>query len=121
MPSARVVVGKRLRDVRKTLGLSQEQVGHRSSVTPSYVGAIERAARGATIDTLERLCKGLGVTLGEVVAHEELALTREVESLIADVPSRLRPQMLKVIREVVLLLRVAATDSDLLGRPMLRG
>jgi transcriptional regulator with XRE-family HTH domain len=103
-------IGERIRGLRKQLGLSQMQVAERTTLGASYIGALERGERAATVDTLGSLAAALETTLGELVAAEELHLSREVEALLKDVPDRSRLPMLRVVRETVLYLRGAAHD-----------
>jgi len=86
------------------------QVAERTTMGASYIGALERGERAATVDTLVSLASALETTLGELVAAEELHLSREVEALLKDVPDRSRLPMLRVVRETVLYLRGAAHD-----------
>lgn len=115
---ARRQIGLRLRAIRHSKGLSQEAVGHQSRLTPSYVGSIERGVRSATIDTLEKLCVGLGISLADLLAPEELRLGEEIRALIQDIPSRLRVQTLQVVRESILFLRGAAIELSAGRRPV---
>jgi len=55
--------GANLRRVRKQVGLSQEEVGFRSSLHRTEVGLLERGARVPRIDTLVKLAGALGVRI----------------------------------------------------------
>jgi transcriptional regulator with XRE-family HTH domain len=55
--------GKNLRRERKRAGLSQEEVGFRSSLHRTEVGLLERGARVPRIDTLIKLAAALGVRI----------------------------------------------------------
>lgn len=61
-------LGKALRRLRKEAELTQEELGHRSGVHPTWVSAIESGRNNPAWGTVRRLAKGLGVTLGELVA-----------------------------------------------------
>jgi transcriptional regulator with XRE-family HTH domain len=60
------IIGDRLRNLRKERGLSQEKLAHLSSLHPTYIGQIERGEKNATIDTIEKVTKGLEITLEEL-------------------------------------------------------
>ena len=51
----------RLRATRRERGMSQMALAHRSLVTYSYIGKLERAEAAAGIDMLGRLADALGV------------------------------------------------------------
>lgn len=46
---------------RQHLKLSQEKLAELSNLSTNYIGEIERSNRKVTIDTIERISKGLGV------------------------------------------------------------
>ncbi|MEK4513101.1 helix-turn-helix domain-containing protein [Paenibacillus sp. FSL K6-2524] len=62
-------IGERLRHMRKSRGLSQEQLAERSSLHTNYIGQIERGEKNLTIETLHKITRGLEVTLEEVFKH----------------------------------------------------
>jgi transcriptional regulator with XRE-family HTH domain len=57
--------GKRLADVRRTRGLTQEQLAERADVTPLSIGYIEQGRRWPRLVTLQKLAKCLNVPVGE--------------------------------------------------------
>jgi transcriptional regulator with XRE-family HTH domain len=60
-------LGTNLRDARKRLGLTQEEVGERSGVHPTEVSRIEAGKRDPRISTLLRLARALEVRPGELL------------------------------------------------------
>lgn len=61
--SARARFAQNLRATRKAAGLSQEALGERAELHPTYVGSVERGERNISIDNMERLATALGVDL----------------------------------------------------------
>lgn len=55
------VIGQRIRDLRKQLGLSQEQLAEIAGLHFSYIGGIERGEKNVTILNLEKIATALGV------------------------------------------------------------
>lgn len=53
--------GLRVQQLRKASKLTQQQLGDRISMDGKVVGEIERGERNPTLDTIERLMKGLRV------------------------------------------------------------
>jgi transcriptional regulator with XRE-family HTH domain len=62
----REVVGRRLRELRKLKGLSQEQMAELAGVNSKYYSEVERGKRNMTIKVIERIASNLGMSLGEV-------------------------------------------------------
>ena len=55
--------GENLRRVRKGVGISQEELGFRSSLHRTEIGLLERGARVPRIDTLIKIASGLGIRI----------------------------------------------------------
>ena len=61
-----VKFGKKVRERRFELGLSQEELGARAGVHRTYVGMIERAEKNITLTNIEKIAKALGLSLDEI-------------------------------------------------------
>jgi transcriptional regulator with XRE-family HTH domain len=60
-------LGENLRLARERLGLTQEEVGHRSGVHPTEVSRIEAGKRDPRVSTVERLAKAVEVPASELL------------------------------------------------------
>ena len=67
------VVAINLRQQRKKIGISQEDLAERCGLHRTYIGAIERSERNITLQTLERLAESLDVS-----PHDLLKNNRDV-------------------------------------------
>ena len=56
-------VGKRIRDRREALELTQGQPAKKIGVTASFIGHIERAEKVPSLETMARLCDALDASL----------------------------------------------------------
>ena len=61
MPSPRVALGVRVRELREALTLSQEAFAHKAGLDRTYVSGVERGRRNPTLDVLYRLADALEV------------------------------------------------------------
>lgn len=52
---------KRIREERKKLGISQEELAERAGVHRTYIGMIERAEKNITIENIYKIAKGLRI------------------------------------------------------------
>jgi DNA-binding XRE family transcriptional regulator len=62
-----VAFGQRLRELRTELGLSQDQLAHRTGVHPTAVGRMERGSREPRLTTILCFARGLDVQPGRLL------------------------------------------------------
>ena len=60
MTSLRLSFGKRVKQLRKQAGLSQEELAERAGISVDFVSLVERGINAPSFETLERLCEALG-------------------------------------------------------------
>lgn len=58
--------GRHVQELRKRLGISQEELAFRTGFHRTYIGMIERGERNITLSNLIRLAKGLEVDVKEL-------------------------------------------------------
>jgi DNA-binding XRE family transcriptional regulator len=63
--------GKALRSIRREKRLTQEKLAVTCGLSKSYISHIEAERKRPTLDTLEAICKGLGIRVSEFVARAE--------------------------------------------------
>ena len=66
LPSAREVVARNLRLIRRAKSLSQENVALEAGISRPYVSSVERSAINASLDQLEMIAKAVGVPLHDL-------------------------------------------------------
>ncbi|TRZ50708.1 XRE family transcriptional regulator [bacterium] len=60
-------LGIRIRKIRESLGISQEELGYRAGVHRTYIGAIERAEQNVSIDNIHKIARALKVPADELL------------------------------------------------------
>lgn len=60
-------IGNKIREIRQSKGLSQEQLAEIAEVHRTYIGMIERAEKNITLVSLEKIAKALEVEIGELL------------------------------------------------------
>ncbi len=58
--------GRRVRELRKARGYSQEELGFRTNIHRTYIGSVERGEQNISLDNIGRLAKALGVPLHDL-------------------------------------------------------
>ncbi len=61
-----VKFGKRVRDLRKSQGLSQEELAFKADLHRTYIGMIERAEKNITLVNVEKIANALNVGIKEL-------------------------------------------------------
>jgi transcriptional regulator with XRE-family HTH domain len=59
--------GRRVSNLRRNKGLSQEALAEKADLHRNYVGGIERGERNVGLRNIVRLARALGVTASELV------------------------------------------------------
>lgn len=59
--------GENVREIRKSKGLSQEQLSFKADLHRTYIGMIERAEKNITLSNIEKIAKALGVEIIELL------------------------------------------------------
>ena len=63
VPRVRRLFGKRVRELRKKSGFSQEQLADKAGLHRTYIGAIERGEQNISVDNIDRIAKALKVSI----------------------------------------------------------
>lgn len=63
MLDLRPALGARIRELRRGLGLSQEELAERAGLHWTYLSDLERGRQTPTMDVVNRLARALDVTL----------------------------------------------------------
>lgn len=61
----RVQIGLRIKELRAEADLSQDELAYSIDMARSYLAEIETGKRNVSIQNLERIANGLGITLDE--------------------------------------------------------
>lgn len=80
-------VGGRIQKIREEKGITQDQLGEKAGINAKYVSAIERGQKNLTVLTLQKIAKGLGVEIFELLIFPaeldpKQQVTKAIESLI---------------------------------------
>ena len=64
--AARRKFGLRVREARRELGLSQEDLAHRAELDRTYIGGVERGERNISLDNIHRLAEALELSVRDL-------------------------------------------------------
>lgn len=61
----KILVGKRVKELRNKLNISQEELADLAGLDRTYITSVERGKRNISIVNIEKLAKALKITLKE--------------------------------------------------------
>lgn len=61
----KILVGKRVKELRNQLGISQEELAEIAELDRTYITSVECGKRNISIVSIEKLAKALNVSLAE--------------------------------------------------------
>ena len=97
-------LGKRIREERQRLNLTQAQLAESIDISDTYMGAIERGERSLTLDTLVRLVNRLGVTvdymLSDSVSDNDSNIMNQFKQIIDRQPLERKQMAINVLRTI---------------------
>ena len=99
-------VGKRLRIYRLRSGLSQEQLAELAGFHPTYVGQVERGEKNLTLESLEKMCRALGVSFSRLfegmspLPEEEEDVPLKCYDLVNGMSTAAQERTLRILNEL---------------------
>lgn len=67
------LLGSRIRDLRKNLGLSQEQLAERAGFHYTYIGSVERAEKNISTINLSKIATALEVGVYDLFLYDKIS------------------------------------------------
>lgn len=61
MANIKKLFGKRVRELRKSKGLSQQELALKAGLDRTYVGHVELGKRNISLENIQKIAKALGV------------------------------------------------------------
>jgi len=102
MDNVRVLVGERIRSLRKERGWSQEELGEKADLHHTYVGAVERGEKNASIDTLDKIADALGIEMVDLFTLTKGKMNVDnLRAYIIEEVKESSPGMLKLIAALI--------------------
>lgn len=83
-------MNQRIKEVRRSLGLSQEEFGRRLGITKSAVSRIESSSNGASGQTVKSICREFSIDYawlttgqGEMFVENDDQITKLIDTVLA--------------------------------------
>jgi len=85
-----MTLGQRIRERRRILKVTQQELGRAVEVTPQHVSAIEEGKGAPSLSALAKFAEELGVTIDYLVCGKEGIITDTIPAIKADKRLKLR-------------------------------
>ncbi len=85
-------VAKRIRELREARKMTQNALAYQSGVSPTYIYQLERGEKNPTIEYIDNICWGLGITIEEFFSTKDASDGKtydKLEALTSDQKKRL--------------------------------
>ena len=101
----KILIGNRIKELRKRQGLSQEQLSEKAEITPNYLSRIERGTENPTLDMFIRLADALGVEIWEMFDFGHDVGRKDLKLLLNKIAGEANEEQLrlavKVLRAII--------------------
>lgn len=109
--------GKRLRQLRMSCQMSQEELALAAEITTVYISQIEREIRNPTVQVIERLCHAMGLTLADFFCDatnkpEEEHYALQISQFLQNKTSDEKEIYLQILNKIDHLQRNARKKAD---------
>lgn len=87
--------------------MSQEELAEKCNLHPTYIGQLERGEKNATLESIEKVAKGLSISLSQLFENIEEEQSSQTNypimayQIIQTLSDREQEQMIKVLRDVI--------------------
>lgn len=100
------ILGDSVRAYRVRAGWSQEELGERAGLHPSYIGQIERSVKKVSIATLQKLSSALKVAISDLLRETPVRTVRsswetKLAGIIRDCPPEQQGLAYRIVKEAL--------------------
>lgn len=98
-------IGKRVKQARERLGITQEDLAEKTGLTTNYISTVERGMSFPRCEKLIILLNGLETSADsifcDVLEHSGEAKTSELSKKIADLPPEAQKRILQMVELMI--------------------
>ncbi len=101
--NAKILLGRRIRSLRNSIGLTQQELGNRADINYKFLGEVERGQQNPSFEILRRIAEALEIELTEMLRFEQEILVREdieerIKQIVESIPDDMLRQLLMLLR-----------------------
>ncbi|RTE02763.1 helix-turn-helix domain-containing protein [Paenibacillus whitsoniae] len=107
-----VLVGAKIRVVRKSKGLSQKELADRADLIDTYVGSVERGERNVSLQSLGKIAGALGISPEELFQFQDVDVENDLYERKQAIEAHKALLLGRSLREIKMVHRIV---KDMLG------
>ncbi len=108
MSDISIKLGKQIRNIRHSKGISQEKLAEIANLNVSFIGQIERGVKKPTVETIEKIVNALDISFYELFSFKEIkdkslnsSITDKIVFEIAHLPLKEQEAVYKIVKQVL--------------------
>ncbi len=105
MADTKLLLGKRLRYLRRLDDLSQEDLAEKAGVSHKYIGEIERGKANLSIDIADKIATALNIEMTDLFDYKHEVgrqeLQKEINALIRDAGDEDLQKVYRVLKSIL--------------------
>lgn len=100
-----VLLGKRIQTIRKSKGLTQQELGEKAQLNYKHIGEIERGVQNPSLALLQNIAEGLEIELVDLFLFDYKAIGRDktikgIDKILKSLPDETLNQVLFVLKSL---------------------
>ncbi len=105
MADTKVLLGKRIRTLRRQKDYSQEQLAEQANISGKYLGEVERGQANISIDILDKISVAMGIKVSDLLDFEHemgrSALISKITSLVKSADDNSLQTIFRVVKAIL--------------------
>lgn len=93
-------IGNRIKHIRNIKNISTYKLAEITGISQSVISKLENGSRRADIETIEKICNALGITLADFFNFDGERTNPEYLELIKNAKD-LSPEQLKILNDII--------------------
>jgi SOS-response transcriptional repressor LexA len=66
-----ITIGKRIREMRKARGWTQDELEERSGISRNFISLVENNRKGISVANIERIAEALGISISQLLRDDD--------------------------------------------------
>ena len=95
------LIGMRIKEIRRSKGLSQEQLAEKADINSKYLSRMERGTENPTLDMLLKLANVLEIEIWEMFDFGHIVSRKELKEAIQRIASSADEPTLRIALKVI--------------------